>query len=156
MSTVSANKVVRLMQLCDLGEVMLNERDAYPIPWSEGVMSECIAGRNLCYVLEADDVLVGHAVLMLVADETHLLNICINTANANRGFGRFFLNYLISDARARKSAVFFLEVRVSNEVATELYFSEGFNEVGIRPNYYPASSGREDARLMTLDLSIDP
>ena len=67
----------------------------------------------------------------------------------------FFFKSLIADARERKSALFFLEVRISNEVATQLYLAEGFNEVGIRPNYYPAEKGREDALLMTLDLSVE-
>lgn len=149
------NKSIRAMQLSDLADVMVNEREGYPIPWSEGVMRECIEGRNLCFVLQLNDVLVGHAIVMLVADETHLLNICISPAHARKGLGRFFLQSLIADARERKSALFFLEVRISNEVATQLYLTEGFNEVGVRPNYYPAEKGREDALLMTLDLSVE-
>jgi ribosomal-protein-alanine N-acetyltransferase len=155
LSILNDNKSIRPMQLSDLTEVMINERGAYPIPWSEGVMRDCIAGRNLCFVMQLNDMVVGHAIVMLVADETHLLNICISPAHARKGLCRFFLQYLIADARERKSALFFLEVRISNEVATQLYLTEGFNEVGVRPNYYPAEKGREDALLMTLDLSVE-
>jgi len=46
----------------------------------------------------------------------------------------------------------FLEVRVSNRNAIRLYESTGFNEMAIRPRYYPAANGREDAMLMGLAL----
>ena len=42
----------------------------------------------------------------------------------------------------------FLEVRVSNDVARELYKKFGFREAFIRKNYY----GDEDAIVMILDL----
>jgi len=33
-----------------------------------------------------------------------------------------------------------------------LYESEGFNEIGKRPNYYPAAKGREDGIVMAIEL----
>jgi ribosomal-protein-alanine N-acetyltransferase len=33
-----------------------------------------------------------------------------------------------------------------------LYDSLGFNEVGLRKDYYPAHIGHEDARVLVLDL----
>ena len=46
----------------------------------------------------------------------------------------------------------FLEVRPSNPQAIVLYHSEGFNEIGRRPRYYPAMQGREDALVMAMEL----
>jgi ribosomal-protein-alanine N-acetyltransferase len=46
----------------------------------------------------------------------------------------------------------FLEVRTSNTSAITLYESIGFNEMGLRPGYYPAQHGREDALLMGVAL----
>lgn len=46
----------------------------------------------------------------------------------------------------------FLEVRPSNTPALALYHSEGFNEIGRRPRYYPAAQGREDAVVMAIEL----
>ena len=45
-----------------------------------------------------------------------------------------------------------LEVRESNDAAYRLYRQEGFREIGRRKGYYPAASGREDARVMALSL----
>ncbi len=46
-----------------------------------------------------------------------------------------------------------LEVRESNSAARALYKKIGFVRTGRRRNYYPSESGREDAILMTCDLS---
>ena len=49
----------------------------------------------------------------------------------------------------------FLEVRASNTQAIALYDALYFNEVGVRPNYYPNKNGRrEDALIMAKPLSL--
>lgn len=149
------NIEVRSMHASDLGGVMENENAAYPIPWSRGVFEDCLAGNNVCLVCCVGQDIVGHAVVSFILDEFHLLNICIAPSYAGKGLGRQFLRYLIELAISRNMQMFFLEVRASNHVAIALYESEGFNEVGVRPNYYPAQSGREDAVLMTLQLCFD-
>ena len=45
-----------------------------------------------------------------------------------------------------------LEVRRSNRAGIELYQSEGFHELGVRKDYYPASKGREDAIIFAKYL----
>ena len=45
-----------------------------------------------------------------------------------------------------------LEVRPSNAPALRLYRNFGFQEVGRRKGYYPASTGREDALVMRKSL----
>ena len=42
--------------------------------------------------------------------------------------------------------------RSSNLVAYQLYEKLGFNEVGVRENYYPAYVGREDALILAKEL----
>jgi ribosomal-protein-alanine N-acetyltransferase len=42
---------------------------------------------------------------------------------------------------------------VSNVAAYRLYTGLGFDEVGVRKNYYPARHGREDAIILARDLS---
>jgi ribosomal-protein-alanine N-acetyltransferase len=44
-------------------------------------------------------------------------------------------------------------VRPSNTAAISCYNSTGFNEIGCRKDYYPASEGREDALLFARHIS---
>ena len=55
-------------------------------------------------------------------------------------------------ARRHNAEVVMLEVRPSNTPAVNLYRKLGFNEIGVRPNYYPADHGREDALILAHDL----
>ena len=54
--------------------------------------------------------------------------------------------------RNRGALHVFLEVRPSNEGAKALYTRFGFRQVAVRPGYYPAHAGREDALVLTLAL----
>jgi len=150
-----SNIQFRLMKNSDLDRVIEVERAGYPIPWSRAVFEDCFKEKNECWVLELEGVLYGYAIISMVMDEAHLLNLCIDPKCGRRGLGRALLKRMIDRAIDLRSVVFFLEVRASNKFAINLYFSEGFNEVGIRPNYYPTQEGREDAVLMTLELSVD-
>jgi ribosomal-protein-alanine N-acetyltransferase len=46
----------------------------------------------------------------------------------------------------------FLEVRPSNATALKLYASVGFERIGVRPSYYQALNGREDAVILSAAL----
>ena len=45
-----------------------------------------------------------------------------------------------------------LNVEANNEGALRLYRRFGFRQVAVRPGYYPAHGGREDALVLTLAL----
>jgi ribosomal-protein-alanine N-acetyltransferase len=62
------------------------------------------------------------------------------------------LDRLIAEARKLRAETVFLEVRDSNRRAIRLYQQAGFNEIGLRKGYYPATQGREDAIVMALIL----
>jgi ribosomal-protein-alanine N-acetyltransferase len=96
--------------------------------------------------------MVGHAVLMQVLDEAHLLNISLAEAQQGCGLGAAFLAYLSDVAKGQGATRMFLEVRVSNERARRFYERNGFAEIGRRRGYYPAAAGREDAIVMARDL----
>jgi len=140
----------------DLDLVMDVERAAYPIPWTKSMFETSMSSSDECWLLSIGGEILGHVIISFILDEAHLLNLCVHPKASRRGLGRKLLQHAVQRAVLHKSQMFFLEVRVSNNFAVDLYFSEGFNEVGIRPNYYPAERGqREDALLMTLELSID-
>ena len=137
----------------DLDQVVENEARAYQFPWTRGNFDDCLAARHECWVLLLGPRVSGHGILSLGAGEAHLLNVCVRRDEQGRGYGRALVRHMLSRARRRGADVVFLEVRPSNLVAMELYRSLGFNEVGVRRNYYPAQNGHEDAQVMAMDLS---
>ena len=62
------------------------------------------------------------------------------------------LKDLLSECRKANIANIFLEVRKSNLSAIRLYEKKGFNEIGIRNNYYQNRHSKEDAILMGLAI----
>lgn len=142
----------RPMQFEDLDRIMEIEPAAYSHPWSRGNFADSLHAGYSCWVYEAENQLVGYAVMMTVLDEAHLLNITIARDFQGRGLGRALLNHLIDIARRHGAQMMFLEVRPSNKNAIALYESIGFNEFSVRKGYYPAHNGREDAILMGLAL----
>lgn len=143
------------MELSDLNEIIRLEQANYPIPWSKGVMKDCIQAGYQCITLKQNDQIVGYAFLMVNQDESHILNMCIDQKVQSKGFGRKLLKYLESICIYNQSNVFLLEVRKSNPIAYALYKSFGFEEIGIRKNYYRTLDGREDAVVMTKKLIND-
>lgn len=139
----------------DLAEVHAVEKSANRFPWSIKNFSDSIdAGHYAWVYCDPYDVIIGFAIVQLVMDEAHLLNICVRPDLQGQGFGRRILEHIIDHAKSRSAALLILEVRRSNQRAQNLYQQFGFNEMTIRRGYYPAEQGREDAILMGLDISM--
>jgi ribosomal-protein-alanine N-acetyltransferase len=144
---------LRLMRSDDLSAIMEIENRVYPFPWTLQIFQDCLQAGYQLWVLEQDDRIIGYGVMSIGADEAHLLNICIHPDYRGQGYGRFLLEELLQFAKQQWVTIIFLEVRSSNQIAMNLYFQVGFNQVGIRKRYYPALQGREDAFIFALDLT---
>jgi [ribosomal protein S18]-alanine N-acetyltransferase len=143
---------LRPMTASDLDAIMAIERVNFPFPWTEGNFKDSMNSGYMCLVMEQGKQLMGYAVLMMVLDEAHLLNISVAQSHQGQGWGRYLLVQMMEMGREKGGLNMFLEVRPSNHSALGLYESMGFNEMGIRPGYYPAHNGREDAVLMGMAL----
>jgi ribosomal-protein-alanine N-acetyltransferase len=142
----------REMCVNDLDEIMGIEPNIYSHPWTRGNFSDSLNSGYSAWVLVHDSKIIGYALMMIVLDEAHLLNLSIAKVYQKQGLGRYLLEYMIRKAQQFKSANMFLEVRSSNISAIALYENIGFNEMAVRRGYYPAKNGREDAVLMGLAL----
>lgn len=142
----------RPMQMEDLDSIMAIEPQIYLYPWTRGNFSDSLHAGYSCWVYTENAILMGYAVLMLVLDEAHLLNLSLARACQGQGKGRALLEYMMQVARGHGALNMFLEVRLSNRAAIRLYEAAGFNEMAVRRGYYPAQSGREDAILMGMAL----
>jgi len=146
----------RPMRPVDVEAVAAIEARAYEFPWSPGIFRDCLRAGYECWVLgAATQGPVGYGVLSVAAGEAHILNVCVAPEAQGRGYGRRLLHRLVDLARWHRAERVFLEVRPSNAKAIVLYERTGFNEIGRRPNYYPARRGREDALVMAMELLPD-
>ena len=143
----------RPMTEADLENILEIERRAYTFPWSETIFQDCLRVGYCCWVLECEQEIVAYAVMQVILGECHILNLCVRSDAQNRGWGKSMLNHMLEIARSHGGEIAFLEVRASNEHALNLYHNSGFNEVGIRKDYYPAEFGREDAIMLARSLS---
>jgi ribosomal-protein-alanine N-acetyltransferase len=142
---------LRKMMRSDLAQVMHIEQQNYAFPWQHDIFEDCLRVGYSCWVCEAMGQILAYGLLSMAAGEAHILNISVAPAEQKQGIGRKMLLHLIDVARGKADTVF-LEVRPSNRYAIALYENIGFNEIGIRKNYYPATDGREDALMMALQL----
>jgi ribosomal-protein-alanine N-acetyltransferase len=136
-----------------LDAVVAIEQRAYAHPWSRTHFLDALQSGNQAQLLVADDVLLGYFVAMPGVDEVHLLNITVAPEYQRQGWSRVMLDALTLWARGQSAQWVWLEVRVGNLRAMQVYQAHGYQRVGQRKDYYPAGHGqREDAVVMGLRL----
>jgi ribosomal-protein-alanine N-acetyltransferase len=140
------------MRTADLVLVAGLEKSLYEFPWSLGNFRDSVNAGYDCWVVTHGETVIGYAVLMVALDEAHLLNFAVASEWHNQGIGRGFLRHMIEVARVAGCQIVYLEVRPSNLAARHLYRTSGFQQIAIRPDYYPAAGGREDALFLGLSL----
>jgi ribosomal-protein-alanine N-acetyltransferase len=141
------------MQAPDLAGVEAVEQAAYDYPWSRAVFRDCLLAGYYSLVLDVGGTVFGYAIMSIAASEAHILNLCVHPELRRQGYGRRLLNALLFKAHDNAVKQVFLEVRPSNRGAIKLYSSAGFEEIGIRPAYYQARDGRENAVVLSLSLA---
>ncbi|GAB1256348.1 ribosomal protein S18-alanine N-acetyltransferase [Aurantivibrio plasticivorans] len=145
---------IRELRLDDLPRVMAIENAVHLSPWSEAIFASCFTTRHISRVVEnRHGELLAYAILSVAGGEAELLNIAVASQTQGQGLARGLLDELVATIVGQADSVF-LEVRESNLRAQNLYEHYGFNQVGVRPNYYPGpNGGREDAWIYALPLA---
>ena len=136
----------------DLDEIVKIENKSHLTPWTKKNFTDADNANNLFKVLKSESNIVGYYIALFAAEECQLLNITVRLELKKKGFGQLMLKNLVEECRKKNIINIFLEVRLSNSSAIRLYEKNGFNEIGIRRNYYKIPDGREDAIMMGLVL----
>ena len=136
----------------DLGGIVKIENKCHLTPWTNKNFIDSYDAKNLFKVLKDETDIIGYYIALFASDECELLNITVKSELQKNGFGELMLKDLFNECRNAKIMNIFLEVRRSNLLAIRLYKNNGFNEIGIRNNYYQNRGGKEDAILMGLAI----
>lgn len=150
------------MEEFDLPMVMQIEERAYDYPWTlSGFEKSLDQGLNYVFCKE-DAQILGYCCILPVLDEAHLLNICISPDYQRQGLAKQAMLKLFTLLKESQFNIVFLEVRVSNIAALNLYKQLGFTEDGVRKDYYRSQAwceernqlidSKEDAVLMSFRM----
>ncbi len=146
----------RLMTVDDVAGIMMIEQQIYEHPWTEGIFRDCIRVGYHGWVYEVENEIQAYGLISIAANEAHILNLCVAPVFQGQGLGKLMLLKLMDTAKALDVKSVFLEVRASNDFAIKLYDNAGFNQLGLRKDYYPADkNGREDALVFGKELGTE-
>jgi ribosomal-protein-alanine N-acetyltransferase len=143
--------IIREMEIADLPMIIKLEEELFSAPWSEAMFSEEIKG-HYAYVLHKDEDkdIFGYICGWKLLNEFTITNIGISQKFQRMGFGAKLVKFIINKLLYEKCYKFTLEVRESNQIAIELYEKFGFEQTGLRVNYY--RNPVENAVMMRLNM----
>mgnify|MGYP003289171239 CR=1 FL=1 len=145
------NWIVRQMTEEDVAAVAALEAENFSRPWSYEAFFKTLSDENYIVIIAKEtDALLGYCVLLCTGEEADITNVCTAPEARGRGVATGMLTALMEEGKSRGVAAFFLEVRESNTPARSLYTKLGFEEIGLRKNYY--EEPREHAVLMKYML----
>ena len=132
----------------DLSIIADIEKQSFSDPWKQDDFVYCVENDAIVFGVMADSMNepVAYAVIYCAADEGELATIAVEKSHRGQGLGCRVLECACEAARQLQVTRVYLEVRVSNEPAIGLYKSFGFEDEGIRKNFYDFP--REDAYVM--------
>lgn len=123
-------------------------------PWSKLSFESQIEKRySVCFAAHYLGKAVGYICCDDICDEVYVGTIAVDNNFRRRGIGRRLVQSVIDYCKKSNSSLLTLEVRVSNTSAVNLYTSLGFENLGVRKNFY--SKPTEDAYIMTKYFNGD-
>ncbi len=151
----TAEILIRKMNLDDLPVVLQIDRLSFPLPWPERSYRYELTKNPASSLLVAEingvvpNEVIGFIGCWLIAEEVHISTIAVHPYYRRQGVGEKLLLNVLGWAVDQRAQVATLEVRVSNQIAIDLYKKQGFVIEGKKIGYY--RDNNEDAYLMILE-----
>lgn len=139
MTSAHVHQVAELEKLC------------FSAPWSEkSIASELENKLSLWLVALDGDRVLGYVGSQTVMGETDMMNIAVHPDYRRQRLATGLITGLIGALAQQESHSLTLEVRASNAPAITMYTLYGFQQVGLRKNYY--RNPREDALILRMEF----
>jgi ribosomal-protein-alanine N-acetyltransferase len=130
-----------------IDEVYNIEKICFVHPWSyDALENQVDISTSHFLVAIVDDKVVGYMGLQIFDTEGYVTNIAVLPEYRGQGIAKA----LITKQMENQLSFMSLEVRESNIPAINLYTKMGFENVGIRPNFY--TDPDENAIIMTKHM----
>ena len=135
-------------QIAELEKICFND------PWSEKSIASELDNRLSLWLVAMDgDRVAGYVGSQSVLGETDMMNIAVHPDFRRRGIAEELVMKLVEELKVRGNHSLMLEVRASNEPARNLYEKLGFQQVGLRKNYY--RNPKEDACILRKEFEYE-
>ena len=144
--------MIKAMSFADLEAIEAIEKELFSSGWSLEDFAKELKATDLAkiFVLWLDDEIIGFVSLREIFERGEITNLAVKSSYQSKGYGRKLLRFALDTMSNDGMEAAFLEVRVSNLKALELYKSEGFISMRKRKSYY--SDIYEDAYEMAVPL----
>jgi len=141
--------LIRQATLADLETLSLIEERVFNYPWTRDQLAYELTfqPKVISIVLEEQHRIIAYLFAHELGAGFRILNLAVDIPYQHRGYGKYLLRTFLN--RYCDHKVVTLEVKRSNLPALKLYHDLGFEEVGIRENYYEDG---EDALVLRLDF----
>ena len=130
------NLKITLLSREHIADVAHLEQECFVEPWSEKSLEMLLGDSGFGIVALIDGKVVGYGGVMIALDEGQITDIAVSGEYRRRGIGMEIVKTMIKESACRSVATLYLEVRESNQAARELYRACGFEECGVRKNFY--------------------
>lgn len=145
--TLESTWEIRQMTQKDVAAVAALEAESFSRPWSYDAFEKTLSDENyIVLIAKAPEMLLGYCVLLCTGEEADITNVCTMPQARGKGVATALLTELLEKGNAQGVLEYFLEVREGNVPARALYTKLGFEEIGLRKNYY--AEPKEHAVLM--------
>ena len=146
--------MIRLERMTDahISQIAALEKLCFSDPWSENsVASELKNPLSLWLVALDGETVAGYIGSQSVLDGADIMNVAVHPDYRRQGIGQDLVLALATALQENGICFVMLEVRQSNASAISLYEKLGFQQVGLRPNYY--RNPKENALIMRKELT---
>ena len=122
------------------------EKDSYSLDTINSMLS---ADNSLTLVVEDVDKVIGYINFSIAIDEAELIKIVVDSNYRRCGIAKSLIDRAVETLKEQGIKIIFLEVRVDNVPAKNLYEKSGFIKYFTREKYYNGI----DADLYRLKLN---
>ena len=146
--------IYRLMSEGDIKQVAVIEKEIFSLPWSEKSFLDSLKNENTVYIVaEIKDEIVAfggrqanpnaprrgtdtETSIYISFEEADISNVAVKKNFRRKNVAENMLNKLFYECGKKGVSDITLEVRETNVPAISLYEKLGFEEAGIRKNFY--------------------
>ena len=142
---------IRKWEYKDILRISQIETECFPMePWSFKMLASSFDSESFHGVLAEDgEEIIGYGGITVAAGTADIANVAVTEPYRHSGVGTAIISELLKIASSLGAEKVFLEVRVSNSIAMELYLKSGFKGAYARTRYY---SDGEDCLVMVKEL----